>query len=106
MLNALSSLKGFEVQAKDGSLGTVSDFLFVDATWKVRWIVVDTGGWLTGRKILIHPSAVVSTQLDAREINVALTKAQVEDSPDILKDRPVSQQMQNDIYGYYGWSPL
>jgi len=106
MLNALSSLHGFDLQAKDGNLGTVSDFLFDDATWKVRWMVVDTGGWLTGRKILIHPSAVVSVESDPRNIIVALTKAQVEGSPDILNDRPISQQMQNDLYGYYGWNPL
>ena len=34
MLNAVSSLTGFRISAKDGSLGTVSDFLFDDSTWK------------------------------------------------------------------------
>jgi len=106
MLNAVSSLKGFEIQAKDGSLGTVDDFLFDDSTWKVRWLVVDTGRWLTGRKVLVHPSAVISAEYGARELNVALTKAQVQDSPDLLQDRPVSQQKQSDLYGYYGWDPL
>jgi len=106
MLNAISLLKGFEVQTKDGGLGTVSDFLFDDSTWKVRWLVVDTGRWLTGRKVLVHPSAVVSAEYEQRELNVALTKAQVKASPDILSDRPVSQQVQDDLYGYYGWDPL
>lgn len=106
MLNVVSTLKGFEIQAKDGSLGTVSDFLFDDSTWEVRWMVVDTGRWLTGRKVLIHPSAVVSAKYEARKLTVALSKAQVKDSPDILQDRPVSQQMQSDLYNYYGWNPL
>ena len=106
MLNAISSLKGFEIQAKDGSLGTVNDFLFDDSSWKVRWMVVDTGRWLTGRKVLVHPSAVISADYGERVLNVALTKAQVKESPDILSDRPVSQQMQSDLYGYYGWDPL
>ncbi len=106
MLNAISSLKGFDIQAKDGSLGTVNDFLFDDSTWKVRWMVVDTGRWLTGRKVLVHPSAVVSADYLSRHLKVSLTKSQVEDSPSIQQDRPVSQQMQNDLYGYYGWDPL
>ncbi|NPD70298.1 PRC-barrel domain-containing protein (plasmid) [Lichenicola cladoniae] len=106
MLNAVSSLKGFEIQAKDGSLGTVSDFLFDDSTWKVLWMVVDTGRWLSGRKVLIHPSAVISAEYGERELKVALTKAQVKDSPDVGTDRPVSRQMQNDLYGYYGSDPL
>jgi len=106
MLNAVTSLKSFEINAKDGNLGTVSDFLFDDSTWKVRWMVVDTGKWLSGRKVLVHPSVVISAEYGERELKVALTKAQVEDSPDILSDRPVSQQAQNDLYGYYGWDPL
>lgn len=106
MLNAVSSLKGFEIQAKDGTLGTVSDFLFDDSTWKVRWMVVDTGRWLTGRQVLVHPSAVISADYGERALVVGLTKAQVQDSPSILWDRPVSQQMQDDLYGYYGWDPL
>ena len=106
MLNVVSSLKGFDIQAKDGSLGTVSDFLFDDSSWKVRWIVVDTGRWLTGRKVLIHPSAVLSADYVARKLSVALSMAQVKDSPDIRQDRPVSRQMQNNLYSYYGWDPL
>jgi hypothetical protein len=47
----------------DGGLGTVSDFLFDDSTWKVRWIAIDTGGWPTGRKVLNHPSAVTSAEM-------------------------------------------
>ena len=106
MLNVVSSLMGFDIQAKDGSLGTVSDFLFDDSTWKVRWLVVDTGTWLTGRKVLVHPSAVGHADYGLQELTVALTKTQVMGSPDIAQDRPVSQQMQNDLYSYYGWDPL
>ena len=106
MLNVVSSLTGFDLQARDGSLGTVSDFLFDDGIWKVRWIVIDTGRWLTGRKVLLHPSAILSADYEARKISVALSMAQVKDSPDIRQDRPVSRQMQNDLYRYYGWDPL
>jgi hypothetical protein len=60
MLNVVSSLTGFDLQARDGSLGTVSDFLFDDGIWKVRWIVIDTGRWLTGRKVLCSATRVVA----------------------------------------------
>jgi sporulation protein YlmC with PRC-barrel domain len=106
MLLVGSALKGYAIEASDGRIGSVSDLLFDDTTWKVRWIVVDTGTWLTGRKVLVHPSAVRSADHDREEIGVALTKQQVEDSPDILTDRPVSQEVQESLYGYYGWNPL
>jgi hypothetical protein len=106
MLQVSSAMKGYTIEANDGSIGTIDDFLFDQSTWTVRWLVVDTGTWLTTRMVLVHPSAVGQVDHERREITVALTKKQVEDSPDIGKDRPVSQQMQNDLYGYYGWDPV
>jgi hypothetical protein len=65
MLFARNDLFGCQVAATDGGVGTVRDFLFDDQNWKVRWIV-DTGHWLPGRKVLIHPSAIVPLELPPR----------------------------------------
>ena len=101
-----SALKGFALMASDGRFGTVSDFLFDDMTWKIRWMVVDTGTWLTGRKILVHPSAIGPPNYPREELPVRLTKDQVRDSPEISSDAPVSRQVETRLYGYYGWNPL
>ena len=106
MLQVISPLEGFAIEANDGRIGTVVDYLFDDASWKVRWLVTDCGTWLTGRKVLIHPSAISREDLEQQQFVVALTKAQVEDSPKLLEDQPVSQQMENQLYSYYGWDPL
>jgi sporulation protein YlmC with PRC-barrel domain len=106
MLQIVSKLKDYSIEAKDGTIGTVSDFLFDDSNLKVRWLVVDTGNWLTGRKVLIHPSAIGYAEHWRRELTVGLTKSQVKDSPDIAQDLPVSLQMQNDLSSYYGWDSL
>ena len=55
MLFAITGLQGCTVEEIDGRVGVVKDFLFDDQSWKVRWMVVDTGHWLPGRQILIHP---------------------------------------------------
>lgn len=106
MLLAGTALKNYSVAASDGVVGTVSDFLFDDTTWKMRWLVVDTGNWLPGRKILLHPSAIGRADFDQHVLPVHLTKTQVEGSPDIATDKPVSLQMQDNLYSYYGWDPL
>ena len=106
MLISGSSLKGLAVEAKDGKIGVVSDVLFDDRTWKSRWMVVDTSHWLTGRKVLVHPSAMAQPDFARMEIAVHLTKQQVKDSPDVQRDEPVSRQMQESLYGYYGTDPL
>ena len=103
MMQVISALKGYAIEASDGKIGTVADFLFDDASWRVRWLVVDCGTWLTGRKVLIHPSAISRADLEQRRFVVSLTKAQVEKSPELAVHQPVSQQMENQLYTYYGW---
>jgi len=105
MLRNASAIKGYAIAASDGRLGTVSDFLFDDATWMVRWLVVDTGNWLPGRKVLLPPSVLGHADPKEREFRVKLTMKQVKDSPDIRTDRPISRQMETNIYDHYGWSP-
>jgi hypothetical protein len=105
MLRHQSQFKDFAIHASDGAIGTVTDLLFNDATWLVRWLVVDTGGWLSGRKVLLPPSALANVNHIGRQFSVRLTKQQVKDCPDIETDRPVSRQSEASIYDYYGWSP-
>ncbi len=106
MLQVISALKGYAIEASDGRIGTVRDFLFDSAIWRVRWLVVDTGTWLTERKVLVHPSAIVRSDHERQAFAVKLTKAQVEGSPSTLHDQPVSRQMVHQLYRYYGWDPI
>ena len=105
MLWNASAINGYAIAASDGHLGTVSDFLFDDESWRVRWLVVDTGNWLSGRKVLLPPLVLGHPDSSGREFSVRLTRQQVKDSPDIDGDRPVSRQMETHVYDYYGWSP-
>jgi sporulation protein YlmC with PRC-barrel domain len=105
MLTNASTINGYAIAAEDGKLGTVSDFLFDDASWRIRWLVVDTGNWLPGREVLLPPFVLGHIDEDKREFAVRLTMKQVEGSPEINLHRPVSRQMETDMYDYYGWSP-
>jgi hypothetical protein len=105
MLWDASVMKGYAIEAHDGRLGTVNDFLFEDARWMIRWLVVDTGHWLPGRKVLLPPSALRHPHPQSQQFPVKLTMQQVKDSPNIDTDRPVSRQMEGRVYNYYGWDP-
>jgi hypothetical protein len=105
MLREISEINDFTVVAIDGRLGRVTDFLFDDLTWLVRWLVVDTGNWLSGRKVLLPPAVLTKIDPKGREFSVNLTKQQVKGSPDIDFYPPVTRQMEANIYDYYGWSP-
>lgn len=105
MLQNVSELNGYAIAASDGSIGTVSDCLFDDESWSLRWLVVDTGNWLSGRKVLLPPSVLGHPDPTQRHFAVRLTKKEIEDSPGISTDRPVSRQMETSIYDHYGWNP-
>ena len=86
----------------------MDDFYFDDKSWTIRYLVADTGNWLLGRKVLLSPIAVGKADFSSGRINVKLTKKQVEESPSIDSDKPVSRQHEayyHDYYGYpYYWS--
>jgi hypothetical protein len=96
-------LQNFVIHATDGELGYVHELYFDDETWAIRYLTVDTGGWLGGRRVLISPFSIVRTDWDARRLDVALTKKQVEDSPNIDTHRPVSRQHEAAYLGYFGF---
>lgn len=103
MQQVLSALLDLNVAAIDGDIGNVDDILFQDTTWTIRYLVVDTGKWLTGRKVLLSPVAVRSTAWGQRQLQVRLTREQVKNSPDIDTDKPVSRQHERAYFDYYGY---
>jgi sporulation protein YlmC with PRC-barrel domain len=105
MLINAKELNGYKLKGRDGEVGYVKEFYFDDKFWTVRYLVVDTGGWLTGRLVLISPYNLLSVNKDAKHIDVDLTKTQIEESPSWNSDMPVSRQFEEDYYGYYG-SPV
>ena len=105
MLRHQSQINGYAVHTSDGLIGTISDVLFDDATWLVRWFVIDTGTWLRGRKVLLPPSALDSVNHIGHQFVARLSRKQVSNGPDAGFDLPVSRQHEADICNYYGWAP-
>ena len=103
MRRSVNSLLGYTVHATDGCLGHVEEFLFDDATWTIRYLVVNTGGWLLGREVLISPVALCQPDWESQEFPVKLTREQVQNSPGIDTDLPVSRQHEIDLHAYYDW---
>lgn len=105
MLRSLKGLRDFAIGATDESIGRVHSFLFDSETWTIRYLVADTGAWLSGRKVLIAASELGQPNWEGRIIPVSLTKEQVKESPDIDADKPVSRQHEIELHQYYGWGP-
>jgi uncharacterized protein YrrD len=103
MLRKAKDLNGYKLDSRDGEIGKVKEFYFDDQSWTVRYLVADTGGWLSGRQVLISPYALDPANEGRKVIPVDLTRTQIEKSPSLVTDRPVSRQYEWDYYSYYGW---
>ena len=103
MLNNLNHLTGCNVCATDGLIGHVKAAFFDDQSWTIRYLVVDTGSWLSERKVLISPYSVTQPLGSGDTINVRLTRHQVEHSPDIDTHQPVSRQHERQTLRYYAY---
>ena len=109
MLNKVKTLNGYGLKSLDGEIGKVKDFYFDDRYWTIRYLVADTGNWLTGRQVLLSPYALGAVIKEQHDITIDLTKKQIENSPSLNSDKPVSKQFEISkefeisYFGYYGY---
>jgi uncharacterized protein YrrD len=103
MLKSLKELDRYSIQASDGDVGSVADFLFDDDRWAIRYLVVETGTFFDQRNVLISPISFGRVDWPHRVVQLALTREQVKGSPGVDTDQPVSRQHEEDYYRYYGY---
>jgi hypothetical protein len=103
MLRSLHGLLGSSIQAVDGEIGKAHDFFFDDRTWRVRYLVVETGAWLNRSQVLLSPSVLGTPDWTERVFPINLTKQKVQNSPDVDTEKPVSRQKQISLSQYFGW---
>jgi len=103
MLNKAKTLKNYKLSCIDGEIGKVKEFYFDDHFWAIRYLIVNTGNWLTGRQVIISPYALDGVNIEEQSITINLTKNQIENSPSLYNDEPISRQYEEDYYKYYEW---
>lgn len=107
MVRSMKDLVGYSIDAKDGKVGKVKDFLFDDHERTIRYMVADTGGWLSSHKVLISPDHLMEPDLGlvGNHFPVDLTKSEIENCPPLDADAPVSRQYEEAFMKYYANSP-
>lgn len=94
-----NALVGLTVEAADGEIGTV-DEASDDAAG--NWIVVDTGNWIFGKKVLLPAGTVERVDFDAERVFVNRTKDEIETAPDYDEDRLDDDAYRGEVSSHYG----
>lgn len=103
MLHVIKDIENFKLVNEKQELGFIKDFYIDDLSWITRYIVIDTGNWLTGKKVLISPFSLKKPNFIDKVIYTDLTKEEIENSPSISDEEPVSRQHEINLNKYYGW---
>jgi uncharacterized protein YrrD len=76
-LRSVNEVRGYHIGAADAEIGHVDDFIIDDRDWAIRSIIIKTGGWLSGRKILIPPQSIERISWTESTMSVNLTRDQI-----------------------------
>ena len=99
-LRSIKEVSGYHIQATDGEIGHVDDFLVDDETWSIRYLLLDTSNWIGGRHVLLSPGWVRSVEWADQKIHVDMTREKVKDSPEYDPDK-LDRDDEDRLYRHY-----
>jgi uncharacterized protein YrrD len=101
-LRSGATVAGYDIQATDGSIGHIQDFIYDDASWAVRYLVVDTRNWWPGgKKVLIATHWIDEVSWETQMVLVNLTREEVRHSPEYDEDVPLSREYETRLHSAY-----
>ncbi|MDW7774523.1 MAG: PRC-barrel domain-containing protein [Desulfobulbaceae bacterium] len=103
-LRSSREVTGYAIHSADGLAGHVRDFIVADEQWVIRYLEVDTGNWLPGRKILVSPAWIKEVDWIRKEVTVNLSRAAIESAPEYDHDRLISREYELQLFRHYSTS--
>jgi len=105
-LRSVKEVSGYHIQAADSTVGHVDDFLLERDTWAIRYLVVDTGNWLPGRKVLISPTWAGIIDWKRSRVTVGMPRKAIETSPTYDPEHgPPSRDEEMVLHRHYDFKP-
>jgi hypothetical protein len=95
----IGNIVGFEVEAIDGSIGKVDD---ATAETGSSYLVVDTGPWIFGKKVMLPAGVIQSVDMDEERIFVNRTKDEIKNAPEFDETLVTDDEYRGKLGSYYG----
>lgn len=101
-LRSSEEIVGYRLHAQDGEIGHIEDFVLDDQDWTIRYLEIDTGSWLPGKKVLLSPAWIREVDLISNEILVNLSQELIKTAPKYDPTKLISRDYQLALYKHYG----
>ena len=100
-LRSTYSVSGHHIQALDGEIGHVEDFIIDDETWAIRYLIVDTHNWWPGKKVLVSPQWIERVSWHERKVFVNLSRETIKQSPEYTEDSLITRDYETGLHRHY-----
>lgn len=104
-LRSVRAVTGHGIEATDGAIGHVDDFLIDDRSWEIRYLVVDTRNWWPGKKVIVAPQWIHEVGWDEAKVHVDLTRGVIKSSPAYDPTQQVTPDYAGQLHRHYGRPP-
>jgi hypothetical protein len=92
---------GYHIQAEDGEIGHVGDFIIDDETWAIRYMVIDTKNWWPGKEVLISPQWIKRVSWTESKVFVNHSREMIKQSPEYLEAFDLTRDYETRLYRHY-----
>jgi hypothetical protein len=96
---------GYHIEAADGEIGHVEDFIVDDETWAIRYLEVDTRNWWPGKKVLVSPQWIDNVSWPDSKVYVRPHPGNHQNGPEYIESMPITREYEKRLYSYYGRPP-
>jgi hypothetical protein len=100
-LRSTHGVSGHHIQAVDGEIGHVHDFVIDDETWAIRYLIIDTHNWLPGKKVLLSPQWIERVSWAERKVFINLLRDNVKQSPEYSDELLLTRDYEMGLHRYY-----
>jgi hypothetical protein len=100
-LRSTYNVSGSQIQAKDGDIGHVEDFIIDDETWAIRYLIIDTKNWWLGKKVLVSPNWIERVSWSESKVFVNLTRENIKQSPEYTEESLLTRDYETRLHRHY-----
>jgi sporulation protein YlmC with PRC-barrel domain len=101
MLRPIKNVLNYRILATDGEIGSVSDLIVDDQEMKLRYLVIDTGNWLPGRKVVLSTAWISSVAPERDTVVMNIEKKRIQEAPEYKPDAVFDREYETRLHDYY-----
>ena len=100
-MRSTHSVMGYHVQATDGEIGHVEDFVIDDETWTIRYLIVGTRNWWPGKKVLVAPQWIQRVSWSESKVFINLSRETIQQSPEYTEESLLTREYETILHRHY-----